>query len=354
MKRILSLSLIFILLFCFTGCAEFSDSFSTAPTASADFTDTDTELSGGMFRVVFIDVGQGDSILLTTPSGKNMLIDSGESDAYEAVSETLRAYGVTHLDWVLATHPHSDHIGCMYKILGDYSVGCCYLPDATHTTRTFEKMIEALETNEIPTVEAKAGVNIDLGDGILCKMYAPFGEEMDNLNNYSPIMRVTYGETAFLFSGDAEMDMEERVLSEDPDLHADVMKLGHHGSSTSNSEAFLNAVSPRYAVCSVGKDNSYGHPHEEVLSLLEKYQIPLLRTDESGNIVIYSDGMEISLAESDPSAQMPQSEDIVYKTKSGKAYHTDNCPSCKNSTLTEITRAEAEALGLHACPNCNP
>ncbi|NLK94651.1 MAG: MBL fold metallo-hydrolase [Clostridiales bacterium] len=278
MKRKFSILSIILLItsFFFTGCAQ----------------NTDSELLNIM-KVHYIDVGQGDAILVQV-NNKNLLIDSGSRKNQNDLFDYLDSLKIDSLDYVIATHPHEDHIGNMADVINNYEVSNFYAPKVEHTSKTFEKMIEALKDNNLKINVIKAGTDsINLGDNTKVSVFSPIKEETDNLNNYSPIMKIEYGSTSFLFTGDAEKEVEEEVINAGYNLDSDVLKLGHHGSSTSTSEDFYNAVRPSLCVISVGKDNSYGHPHKETLTLLNKSKMNFLRTDNNGTVLITSNGKEI-------------------------------------------------------------
>ena len=187
----------------------------------------------------------------------------------------------------------------MDEIFDAFEVKNFYSPKVEHTTKTFEKMINAV-TNEglkITTIKAGDGSKIDLGDGTKVEIFSPVDDKYNELNDYSPIMKITFGENSFLFTGDAEKLVEKQVIANGENIDADVLKVGHHGSTTSSSEDFIKEVSPDIAVIPVGEGNDYGHPHKEILELLEKNNINLLRTDFEGTIILESDGENIKVLE---------------------------------------------------------
>ncbi|MBU3089866.1 MBL fold metallo-hydrolase [Clostridium gasigenes] len=244
--------------------------------------------------VHYIDVGQGDSILIQV-NNKNLLIDAGPKDAKENLLTYLDSIGLSKLDYIIATHPHEDHIGSMSSVINKYEVGKFYAPKVEHTTSTFEKMVESLITKDLKINIIKAGIDtIDLGKGTNVTVFSPSKEEYSNLNDYSPIIKIEYGNNSFLFTGDAEVEVEKEVLSKNPNIKSDVLKLGHHGSSTSTSKTFLNAVNPSIGVISAGVDNKYGHPTNKTLTLLNTNNIKFYRTDLDGTIVLSSNGTEIN------------------------------------------------------------
>ena len=249
--------------------------------------------------VHFIDVGQGDCIFVQTPTGDSLLIDAGENGNEEKVISYLAQYGDDTLEYVVATHPHSDHIGALDGVLGAYTVQNILMPRLTEsntpTNSSYKNFLKAVKASKAKVIAAKAGYTFSLGKGT-CTVLAPT-EQTDDLNNLSVVLRLDWGETSFLFTGDAEKTEERTILNgKYADLlDADVLKMGHHGSRTSSSASFLKAVSPRYCVISCGEDNDYGHPHKETLQKLEKLSIDPYRTDLSGSIRFYSDGITLSV-----------------------------------------------------------
>lgn len=239
-------------------------------------------------NVHFIDVGQGDAILVQVNS-KNLLIDSGPKDEKEKLIEYLNSIYIPQFDYIIATHPHEDHIGNMDYIVNNYKVLNFYTPKITTDTVSFENMVESLTRKNLKLKVLKANnTTINLGNNTLVEIFSPSLDNYDNLNNYSPIIKITYGNISFLFTGDAEAEIEKEVISKYSNLKSDVLKIGHHGSSTSSSLEFLQAVNPKICVISVGKNNTYGHPTKETLEKIKNTTI--LRTDKNKSIIISSDG----------------------------------------------------------------
>lgn len=251
--------------------------------------------SGKTLDIYVLDIGQGDSIFLRSPSGKTMLVDAGESYMYEDVDDFLQQQAVKKLDVVVGTHPHADHIGAMEQIIAHYKIGAYYMPDAQNQTRMFEKLLDALTEHNINVKQAVGGKTSTIGwdDAVEVRILSPLPDvEYDDLNDSSVILHVQYGNTSILLTGDAESFAEKAALKALPEnyFRSTVLKVGHHGSSSSSSGAFLDAVDPSIAVVSLGKDNDYGHPHKEVVAALEARDIPLYRTDTQGTIHITLDG----------------------------------------------------------------
>lgn len=249
-------------------------------------------------QVYFIDVGQGDSELIRLKdSGIDILIDAGTRSTKQELADYLKELGVDDIDILIGTHPHEDHIGGMAKIIEEFPIGTLYLPETsdemTPTTKTYESLLDAVEKMDVTMRTASAG-DVLLEEGnISFKVLSPSHTDYDNLNDYSIVTRLKVGDTAFLFQGDAETPVEEEILDSGADVSCDVIKLGHHGSSTSSSRAYLEAVNPSAAVISCGVGNEYGHPHRETMDLLEKLSITPYRTDTQKTLLAETDGKNI-------------------------------------------------------------
>lgn len=250
--------------------------------------------TSGTLTIHFIDVSQADAILVQLPSGQNILIDGGNNDDGDLVVNYLKQQGIKRLDHVIGTHPHEDHIGGLDVAIRSFEVGKVYLPKVTHNTKTYEDLLLAIKGKGLKVNQAKAGVKLDVGSGIEAVMLAPNSSSYEDLNNYSAVLKLTYGSTSFLFTGDAEAESENEILRTGSSIKSDVLKVGHHGSSSSTTAAFLKAVSPKYAVISVGKGNDYGHPHPETLAKLAEAGVEVFRTDLQGTIIASSDGKTIT------------------------------------------------------------
>ena len=251
--------------------------------------------NGGKLVAHYLDVGQGDSIFIELPNDQTMLIDSGENYHGAAIIEYIKDCGRKKIDYLVGTHPHSDHVGSMAYIIRNFDIGSVYLPDAATNTYTYEKMLEAIKKKGLKVTTAKTGVNIlsDSDESLDINILAPSTtKNVKNLNNTSVIMKIKYGDTSFLFTGDAEKS-ELKTLS--GDLTADVLKVGHHGSDTSTPQTLVDAVKPKIAVISVGKDNDYGHPSAKTLKRLENAGCEIYRTDQQQTIAVTSDGKNIEV-----------------------------------------------------------
>lgn len=264
---------------------------------------TAVSADGKGLEVIYFDVGQGDSELLRIPKGDgsyhHLLIDSGESGYADGLISCLESMGLTALDTVVVTHPHSDHMGGMASILRHFTVGALYMPDIAQqdmpTTRVYEDLLDAVEERGIPLHRLEEGGSLSLPDTVKVRIFSPeAGRAYGNLNNYSGVIRIAYRDTSFLFTGDAEAPVEQEILDKGYQPKTDVLHLGHHGSNTSSAEAFLQAVSPEYVVISCGQDNKYGHPHQEVTDRLNSLGCTVYRTDQDGSICAYSDGNTVT------------------------------------------------------------
>ncbi|MDU2896516.1 MAG: MBL fold metallo-hydrolase [Clostridium sp.] len=252
------------------------------------------KVNPNLMYVHYINVDQGDAILIQV-NNKNLLIDSGPKSHKKQLVKFLNDLNISKLDYVIATHPHEDHIGNMNTVLNSYKVQSFYAPKVYSYTKSFEQMIDSLKSNNLKINPIKRGCNtINLGFQTNVEVFSPINDTYDNENNYSPVIKISFGNNSFLFTGDAEKEIEDKLILLNDDLKADILKVSHHGSSSSTSDSFLNRVSPKYAVISVGKNNIYDHPNDTIISKLNTYNIDILRTDIQNNITLISDGTNIS------------------------------------------------------------
>ncbi|SFC56735.1 competence protein ComEC [Clostridium uliginosum] len=271
-----------ILIFSFVGCTNENSKKSIQNSNSNEM------------LVHFIDVGQGDSMLIQA-NGKNLLIDSGPKTGKDNLLNYLKSLNISKLDYVIATHPHEDHIGNMADIIKKYDVSNFYAPKVEHTSKTFEKMIESLQSKNLKINVIKKGVDsINLGKGTKVTVFSPTQDSYEELNNYSPVMKIEYGKTSFLFTGDAEKEVEKEILNNNDDIESDVLKLGHHGSSTSTTKNFLKKVNPSLGVICVGNNNTYNHPNKDTISRLKDNNVTIYQTNKEGTIVLSSNGSTIT------------------------------------------------------------
>ncbi|CCJ33880.1 MULTISPECIES: ComEC/Rec2 family competence protein [Caloramator] len=278
MKKFIWFVLLILSLFLINACSIQSPDISTFNGKLVFFT---------------VDVGQGDCLLIKTPGDNYVMIDSGSQNEENKLKYFLNEYNIRRIDYVVATHPHEDHIGNMDYIIKNFDVKKVYMPKVTSNTKSFENLMEAIEERGLKINTAKAGVNFQL-DGVEFKFLAPNRNYYEDLNNYSAVLMISYDQNKILLMGDAEKPSEDEIIKKF-DVKADILKVGHHGSSSSTGSRFLNKVNPSYAVISCGKNNDYGHPHRETLSLLKKNNINILRTDLDGTIIFLLDGQKIEL-----------------------------------------------------------
>ena len=281
---------------CYLGYTYLAPMLGIGLTETGSETRQPVTLDGEM-QLHVIDVGQGDSTLIMSKDGI-VLVDAGPGSAEDSLVEYLKDVGITTIDYAIFTHPDEDHIGGADVVINNFEVKNVIMPNATKTTKTFEKMIEAIEQSNANVIEATSGASYTLGD-IAFRILAPNKASYSATNNYSVVVRLTYGNKTFMLTGDAESESESEILAKYPasELRADFLKVGHHGSSTSTSTAFLTAVSPSIASISCGEDNKYNHPHRETIEKLQGANIKVYRTDLLSTIVFVCDGNTISVVE---------------------------------------------------------
>ncbi len=283
LKPIKLLSILIIVLITLCSCSQFDFDYIDIP--------DDFEHSGEL-AVHFLDVGQGDSIFIEMPDSKTMLIDAGVNMLGKSILSYINSLGYSKIDYLVATHPHADHIGSMSYIVKHADIGEIYMPRVAASTKTYENLLEAISDKGLKIKSANAGVSIIDTDDFDVDILAPRTIDEDDLNNCSAVLKMTYCETSFLFTGDAETEELSQITD---DVSADVLKVGHHGSRTSTTKEFLERVQPEIAVISLGEDNEYGHPHRSTLKYLGKIDAEIYRTDEDGTVTVTSDGENIAV-----------------------------------------------------------
>lgn len=348
------------------------------------------------FKVYFIDVGQADAALVVC-DGKTMLIDGGNSADSNLIYSFLQKKGVSHLDYIIATHAHEDHVGGLSGALNYATVGTVYCPVKSYSSNAFNNFAKNVEKQGKSITVPSRGAQFSLG-GASCTVLAV--NTSSDTNNSSIVLRIVYGSTSFLFTGDAEREVEQAMINRGVPLKSTVLKVGHHGSYTSTSYQFLWNVMPDYAVISCGKGNSYGHPHDEVLSRLRDADVYLFRTDLQGDITCTSNGSSVSFsvsrnwnanvfgdvgnnstqppAETEPEATEPtettppatdppitdppadeiEGNDYVLNTKSKKFHYTfcEWAQKINDRNRADYTgsREDLIAQGYSPCGGCNP
>jgi len=338
----------------------------------------------GQLKVHYIDVGQGDSILVHT-NDVAMLIDAGERGYGPGVVNYIKDQGINKLDYLILTHPHADHIGGATYVINAFDIGKIIMPKASHTSQTFENLLTTIQNKGMKITSPNPGDEYQLGSAKFI-IVAPNSSSYNDLNDYSVVCKVVFADTSFLFTGDAESISENEIINKGFDIKADILKVGHHGSDSSTTEQFLKTVSPKYAIISCGKGNQYGHPTQAVLNRLAANNVELYRTDESGTIVATSDGKTITFdkkaspikqnappeqerkAESTPKTQpqqeakstikstpTPETDNVqeVYITNTGEKYHRSNCRYLRKSKIP-ISLSKAKSSGYEPCKVCSP
>lgn len=277
MKKIIVLLLCIFLL---AGCTEAVKTEKIPVTA------------GHEMQVNFIDVGQGDSILIESPSGKTMLIDGGVKGAGQQIVSYLKELGINKLDIVVATHPDADHIGGLIPVLDNMTIEQFFDSGKVHTSQTFEEMLTRIDEKNIPYHVPKIGDDIEFDKDVNVKVLNANDQATDN-NDASIVLKMTYGNVSFLLTGDAGVALEKDMLQYD--VKATVLKAGHHGSNTSSSEEFIQAVKPEVTILSYGEDNKYGHPHAEIVDRLQAIGSKIYATADLGTITVSTDGVNYTV-----------------------------------------------------------
>lgn len=376
------LALLCLALLLMAGCGTAPATATPAPAASparmSASPPTELPEAGSSFSVHFIDVGQADAALVEC-DGHFMLIDGGNRGDSDVIYTVLKKAGADKLDMVVASHAHEDHIGGLPGAFNYATAELTLCPVTDYDSDIFRTFKEYAEEKGGGLTVPEAGDKYALGSAEVEILGLNAGEDT---NNTSIVLMIRYGETSFLFTGDAEREAEQALLDSGAELKADVLKLGHHGSDTSTSYPFLREVMPEYAVISVGEGNSYEHPEEGTLSRLRDADCKILRTDLNGDIIISSDGEELTVTtdktateeqlltpggktqsiakpgagespEPTPAeTEQPQSrETMVWIPKSGSKYHSD--PECSNmKDPTQVSLSQAESMGYTPCKKC--
>jgi competence protein ComEC len=254
-------------------------------------------------EVVFLDVGQGDAILIKTPYEQNILIDGGPDNSVLAELGQNLAFYDKELDLVILTHPHSDHVAGLVSVLRRYQVKKVLLTGVLHTSPDYISFLEEIKQQNINTEIINAQKDINLGEDLVLKIIYPWtdlrDQKVDELNNSSIIVKLVYLNNSFLFTGDAEEQIEKDLLASDTYLKSQVLKIAHHGSKYSTSQEFLDRVKPQYAVIQVGQDNAFGHPHLRIIKRLEENNIDILRNDFLGTLIFIADGQNLQIKNRD-------------------------------------------------------
>lgn len=299
-KNLLTVLVILLLAICMLIFGKDNIGLITEINKTDSSTNSTFKISDYAFSVSFIDVGQGDCELIYC-NGKTVLTDGGEAVNAQNVIDYLTDNDISEIDYYILTHPHSDHIGAAAGVINAIPCKNVVMTDFSDehmpTTKIFEKVLDAIDYNDCTLMTVEAGDEISVGD-LTLNILSP-KEEADDYNDMSIVYTATYLNTTVLITGDATVNIEEQLLSENADIDADILKVSHHGSSTSSCDEFISEVSPLIAVISCGENNKYGHPHDEVVKRFTDRNISLYRTDISGSVVCYGDGIDINVKEID-------------------------------------------------------
>ena len=347
-KKLLSLFLILSLLL--SGCA-------VVVGPAADSPPPRSRPDGETLTVHFIDVGQADSILLEC-SGEYLLIDGGNRDDGQLIVSYLDQMGVEELSAVVCTHAHEDHVGGLPSVLAVYPTAAVYAPTKTYSSKIFDDFLYYVDQQRLEVTIPDPGHQLWLG-GTKLTVLGPVKSYAET-NDTSIVLRAEFGETSFIFTGDMETAAENDMLDHwdsDPTLfQADVLKVGHHCSNTSTGYRFLNEVDPDYGIISCGKDNSYGHPHEEPLSRLNQAGVTLFRTDELGHILATTDGKELTITWSNQNGTPTNAEPgetTFIGNKNSKKLHSATCSALPNPENQVSFDNYQEAIDQGYTPHSN-
>lgn len=289
-KKIISFIIGLIVIFCIIFKTDFINDINNSASVSNVVNNKEKIEVSGNLKVYFIDVGQADCIYINQ-GDYNMLIDAGNNEDGEKLVNYFKSLNIEEFNYVVATHPHEDHIGGMDDIINNFKIDEFYMPDKLSTSKTFEDVLDALSNNSLNYYAPQKGESFNLGDAKFKVIYS--GDDTNDINDSSIILKMTYGSNSFLFTGDATSNVEKIILNED--IESYVLKVAHHGSDYSSTDEFLDKVSPGYAVISVGENNSYNHPSSSTLDKLNKRNIKLYRTDLNGTIIFTSNGENINI-----------------------------------------------------------
>lgn len=314
-------------------------------------------------RAHFVDVGQGDCILLES-QGQFALVDAGEYSQKDTVVSYLCSMGVDNIDYVISTHPHSDHCGSLSEVIRSFDCDVLLTPDTHSESSVFDYVLDAADERGVEVRYAEKGDTYTLGSSSITVLSPDKDSVYSSLNDYSLVCKVEYGNTSLLLTGDAEKVVEDELLREDADLNADVLKCGHHGSSTGNTLPFIMAVNPAAAIITCGKDNDYGHPHKETTETLDILGIPVWRTDRDSTIIMMSDGESISIGSQSKNESLIETlpslpnEPPYIGNRNTKVFHSTDCTSIKSikskNRIEFFTREKAVEYSYSPCKACNP
>ena len=380
MKYIKQITILLLLIFSLTGCysTKTDDVLQTDKGITSSITsesqleesDDNTEslnstptIEGSHFEIHYIDVGQADAALVIC-DGNYMLIDGGNPEDSSLIYSYLTKQNVKKIHTIVCSHAHEDHVGGLPAAVHNFEFENVYAPERENDIDAYNSFKNKVIEKGITIKNPKPGDSFDFGSSTV-EFYGPVYDTTD-LNNTSIVLKITYGETSFMFTGDAEREEEQDILSQNFDLSATVLKVGHHGASTSTSYPFLREIMPKYAVISVGSKNSYGHPTEETLSRLRDADVLVYRTDLQGDIIAKSDGKNVTFTtqkNEQPIITVPSennqdssNQGSYIGNKKSKKFHYPTCYSlpAEHNQVILNSREEAINQGFSSCGNCRP
>lgn len=289
--------------------------------------------SEGDLIVHYIDVGQGDSTFIELPNKETMLIDAGEKSESKKVINYINELGYETINYVVGTHPHSDHIGGLEEVIKTFNIDSIYMPKVVINSNIYKNLLTTIKNKDKTIKKAFKDVNIIKDEELNISFLSPTKDEYSNINNYSAVLKITFGDNNFLFMGDAEIEVEKELA---PLVHYDVLKVGHHGSDTSSSLDFIKSVSPKYAIISVGKYNKYGHPDKNIIKEYEDNNIEIYRTDTNGTIKVIADGSSIN----------------IYKEKNEKTISSTSKENISLISFTDVVKqGDLASIEIKGVPN---
>lgn len=383
--KFLSIILILMMLFSFAACTDNSavteydantkqdvlSDTSTSPENNEETNETPSIAisKDSKFEVHYIDVGQADASLIFCDD-ETMLIDGGNPEDSNLIAAYLKKYNVSHLNYVICSHAHDDHVGGLPGALSVSTAGAVYAPKTENDIKAYRSFKSKVAAQGLTIKNPIPGESIDFGSSKVTFL-GPVHENVSDLNDTSIILKISYGETSFLFTGDAERPEEQSVLSQKYDLSATVLKVGHHGSADSTTYPFLREIMPEYGIISVG-ENNYGHPTEEALSRLRDADVKVYRTDMQGDIIVTSNGETVTVKTSKNQDintnttaketipivvdEQNDSSQIYIGNKNTKKFHLESCHSLplKKNQVYFSSRSEAIENNFSPCGNCRP
>lgn len=365
-KKIIVLLFILMLVFTSISCNANVSRDNETETEKINESILDKEL-----KIHFIDVGQADCTIIELPNEEEILIDAGNMGDADTIINYLDKLNIEDIEYMILTHPHEDHIGSAIDIIENIDIDNVYMPDVSYNSRLYENTLSSINENNIPVTMASGGLVIIDSPNLKFEVLGPNTMYYSELNEYSVVTKLTYEDTSYLFTGDAESVSELEMIRKGYDLDSDLLKVGHHGGRTSSSRDFIQAVTPKYSIIFSEKGNSYGHPHEETLSKLSSMNSDIYRIDESGTIIATSNGQSISIntsasvitqdseKASNSSTNNESEKNIQYVgNKNSFVFHDSSCSSVddmKDSNKVIFSeRKEAINQGYKPCGRCNP